>query len=763
MDTEVVPEKKSRVSSERRKEKSRDAARYRRGKESEVFYELAQELPLPHSVTSNLDKASIMRLAISYLRMRKLLSTDDEEEQKESELDSQLNGSYLKALEGFLMVLSEDGDIIYLSENVNKCLGLAQFDLTGLSVFEYTHPCDHEELKEMLVHRTGISKKSKEPNTERSFFLRMKCTLTSRGRTVNVKSATWKILHCSGHVRVHEAPAEQSPCGHKELPVSYLVLVCDPIPHPSNIEAPLDTKTFLSRHTLDMKFTYCDERITELVGYDPEDLLNRSVYEYYHALDSEHLTKTHHNLFAKGQVSTGQYRMLAKRGGFVWVETQATVIYNNKNSQPQCVVCVNFVLSGIEEEKMVLSLEQTEDMRPVKKELVEEEEEEEEKEEEEEESSEAEVSPVLLKEEKVDVSKLFTQAVEAQPLASLYDRLKEEPEALTLLAPAAGDTIISLDFSSPVSDILLKEVPLYNDVMLPSTSDKLALPLSLLPSSEQPLVPSTSVDTKAGPDSSRTPGSYSSNEPDSPLNFCFPMDSDISAAFKLDLVERLFAIDTEPKTPFTSQAMEDLDLEMLAPYIPMDDDFQLRTLSPEEPLSCDPAQPLESSPLCSPLHLTQDVHSYPGSPFSGPSIRTASPAPELAASSCSASLLTTRAPQMDREISLRTLATQNTQRKRKLSLSQAVGIGALLQDPPGLGKKLKVSELSSSEAPSNRTILLLPTDLASRLLGISSEGSGSPFTLPQLTRYDCEVNAPVVGRQHLLQGEELLRALDQVI
>lgn len=49
-------------------------------------------------------------------------------------------------------------------------------------------------------------------------------------------------------------------------------------------------------------------------------------------------------MFAKGQVCTGQYRMLAKRGGYVWVETQATVIYNSKNSQPQCVVCVNFVL-----------------------------------------------------------------------------------------------------------------------------------------------------------------------------------------------------------------------------------------------------------------------------------------------------------------------------------------------------------------------------------------------------------------------------------
>lgn len=46
--------------------------------------------------------------------------------EEETDLDAQLNGSYLKALEGFLMVLSEDGDMIYLTENVNKCLGLAQ-------------------------------------------------------------------------------------------------------------------------------------------------------------------------------------------------------------------------------------------------------------------------------------------------------------------------------------------------------------------------------------------------------------------------------------------------------------------------------------------------------------------------------------------------------------------------------------------------------------------------------------------------------------
>ncbi|XP_033498424.1 hypoxia inducible factor 1 subunit alpha a isoform X1 [Epinephelus lanceolatus] len=754
MDTGIVPEKK-RVSSERRKEKSRDAARCRRGKESEVFYELAQQLPLPHSVSSGLDKASIMRLTISYLRMRKLLNAADEPvADEETELEIQLNSSYLKVLDGFLMVLSEDGDMIYLSENVNRCLGLAQFDLTGHSVYDFIHPCDQEELREMLIHKIG-SKKTKEPNTERSFFLRMKCTLTSRGRTVNVKSATWKVLHCAGHIRVYDNHVEDTSNGHKEPPVPYLVLICDPIQHPSNIEVPLDTKTFLSRHTMDMKFTYCDERITELMGYDPDDLLNRSVYEYYHALDSDHLTKTHHNLFAKGQVSTGQYRMLAKRGGFVWVETQATVIYNNKNSQPQCVVCVNFVLSGIQEEKMIFSLEQTEDVKPVKEEQVGEERVVVE-------SSQPDMSPTLLKEEEekvpeLDVIRLFTQAVEAQPLVSLYDQLKEEPEALTLLAPAAGDAIISLDFSCPDSEIqLLKEVPLYNDVMLPSTSDKLALPLSPLPPSEPLDVTTTSSEVAKAesfaPAPSTTSTSHSSSETDSSLDFCFPMDSEMSSDFKLDLVEKLFAIDTEPKTPFSTQAMDDLDLEMLAPYIPMDDDFQLRSLTPDEPLSCGSVKSLQSSPV----HVTQDIHSYPSSPFSAPSSRTASPAPLSARHPVT--IVTKRTPQLDKEVSLRTLAAQNAQRKRKLDdVKEMIEQETLPKEQVEKGKKLKPSESGTT-----RTILLLPTDVASRLLGSTAEGTSSLFTLPQLTRYDCEVNAPLQGRQYLLQGEELLRALDHV-
>ena len=62
---------------ELRKEKSRDAARSRRGKENFEFYELAKLLPLPAAITSQLDKASIIRLTISYLKLRQFSESGD--------------------------------------------------------------------------------------------------------------------------------------------------------------------------------------------------------------------------------------------------------------------------------------------------------------------------------------------------------------------------------------------------------------------------------------------------------------------------------------------------------------------------------------------------------------------------------------------------------------------------------------------------------------------------------------------------------------
>ncbi|KAM4627714.1 hypoxia inducible factor 1 subunit alpha, like [Polymixia lowei] len=227
-----------------------------------------------------------------------------------------------------------------------------ELDLLGQSVYEFVHPCDQEELRDLLAPRPGVSMKQ----TGRNFFLRVKSTLTTRGRTVNIKSATWKVLHCTGYTRVFSSSSGDStspPVG------SVMTLLCEPIPHPSSVEFPLDRSTFLTRHSMDLLFTHCEGRVTELVGYELDDLIGRSAYEFHHALDSHHVNKSLHTLLSKGQVCTSHYRFLAKSGGFVWALTQATVLYNNKTSQPEAVVCLNFILSFVEQPDVVFSVEQT--------------------------------------------------------------------------------------------------------------------------------------------------------------------------------------------------------------------------------------------------------------------------------------------------------------------------------------------------------------------------------------------------------------------
>uniref|UniRef100_A0ABM5FJ46 Endothelial PAS domain-containing protein 1 isoform X2 n=1 Tax=Pogona vitticeps TaxID=103695 RepID=A0ABM5FJ46_9SAUR len=537
-------------SSERRKEKSRDAARCRRSKETEVFYELAHELPLPHNISSHLDKASIMRLAISFLRTHKLLSSVCTDE-KEVEPDQQMDNLYLKALEGFIMVITQDGDMIFLSENISKYMGLTQVELTGHSIFDFTHPCDHEEIRENLSLKNGpgFGKKNKDMSMDRDFFMRMKCTVTNRGRTVNLKSATWKVLHCTGQMKVYNTCPPHALCGYKEPLLSCLILMCEPIQHPSNTDIPLDSKTFLSRHSMDMKFTYCDDRITELLGYHPEELLGRSVYEFYHALDSENMTKSHQNLCTKGQVITGQYRMLAKHGGYVWLETQGTVIYNTRNLQPQCIICVNYVLSEIENNDIVFSMDQTES---------------------------------LFKPRLMAMNSVFDNGVSVADKSDfLFTKLKEEPEELAQLAPTPGDAIISLDFGTQKFEEIStykKPVMTPNKPWPPEVKNQPAQP-------EKLNVPSFTLPQVAPGSSTPSASSNSScSTPSSPGDYYTSLDEDL----KIEMIEKLFAMDTDAKNQCSSETdFNELDLETLAPYIPMDgEDFQLSPICQEErPLS----------------------------------------------------------------------------------------------------------------------------------------------------------------------------------
>ncbi|XP_028286370.1 endothelial PAS domain-containing protein 1 isoform X2 [Parambassis ranga] len=265
-----------------------------------------------------------------------------DEEEKETNM-------YLRILEGFLMVLSTEGDMIFLSDNVSRYMGMTQTELMGHNIFEYTHPCDHEEIRNNL----RLTAEEVWCGEKRDFVMRIKSALTHRGRSANLKSATWKVLHCQGRAKMCVSPSS----------VSYLLLTCRPLPLSHTL---LSTHTFTSQHSMDMRFTYCDQRVTSLLGYSPEELLGRSIYELCHTLDTHCLNKNHLNLCLKSQSVSGQYRMLVRGGGYVWVESHSAVIPAVRPSksrpsvhQPLCILCVTYVLSGVEEPFLQLSLDQT--------------------------------------------------------------------------------------------------------------------------------------------------------------------------------------------------------------------------------------------------------------------------------------------------------------------------------------------------------------------------------------------------------------------
>uniref|UniRef100_A0A8C4RB06 Neuronal PAS domain protein 1 n=1 Tax=Erpetoichthys calabaricus TaxID=27687 RepID=A0A8C4RB06_ERPCA len=280
-----------------RKEKSRNAARSRRGKENFEFFELAKMLPLPGAITSQLDKASVIRLTISYLRMREFSSQGDPPWSPQMEgrqnkagqrnqmalvsdlFEQQLGGHLLQSLDGFVFVVSHEGRFLYISETVSIYLGLSQVELTGSSIFDYVHPADHLETAEQLglkPHRRAADQDSgpnatsaeapeldasspislEEECPNRNFFIRMKSTLTKRG--LHVKSSGYKVIHVTGCMRSRAAVAQNStPLVQRVLG---LVALAHTLPPSTLSEVRIDSQMFVFRVNMDLQVVYCENR-----------------------------------------------------------------------------------------------------------------------------------------------------------------------------------------------------------------------------------------------------------------------------------------------------------------------------------------------------------------------------------------------------------------------------------------------------------------------------------------------------------------------
>ncbi|KAL4232936.1 putative secreted beta-glucosidase sim1 [Mactra antiquata] len=344
------------------KDKSKNAARTRREKENAEFYELAKLLPLPTAITSQLDKASIIRLSTSYLKMRTVFPDGLGDQwgcvstKHRTPLERELGSHLLQTLDGFIFVVAPDGKIMYISETASVHLGLSQVELTGSSIYEYIHPNDHDEMAAVLtVQQPCNPHLVRDYEIERSFFIRMKCVLAKRN--AGLCSGGYKVIHCSGHLKIRHCPVEMSPYDTYLQNVG-MVAVGHSLPPSAITEIKLFNNMFMLRASLDLKLIFLDARVAQLTGYEPQELIEKTLYHHIHVCDIMNMRFAHQTLLMKGQVTTRYYRFMCKDGGWVWVQSYATIVHNSRSSRPHCIVSVNYVLSDVEASNLRIHIDQ---------------------------------------------------------------------------------------------------------------------------------------------------------------------------------------------------------------------------------------------------------------------------------------------------------------------------------------------------------------------------------------------------------------------
>ncbi|XP_071040826.1 bHLH transcription factor single-minded isoform X1 [Parasteatoda tepidariorum] len=197
---------------------------------------------------------------------------------------------------------------------------------------------------------------------ERLFFVRMKCVLAKRN--AGLTSGGYKVIHCSGYLKVQRYNVEAPPYDSCYQNLG-LVAVGHSLPPSAITEIKMYSNMFMFRANMDLRLIFLDARVTNLTGYQPQDLIEKTLYHYIHASDCVQMRYSHETLLHKGQVTTKYYRFLTKDGGWIWMQSYATVVHNTRSSRPHCIVSVNYVLSKQEGESLQLEMEQIRKAEPL--------------------------------------------------------------------------------------------------------------------------------------------------------------------------------------------------------------------------------------------------------------------------------------------------------------------------------------------------------------------------------------------------------------
>ncbi|XP_042274046.1 neuronal PAS domain-containing protein 4A [Thunnus maccoyii] len=308
---------------------TKGASKARRDQINAEIRNLKDLLPISEADKARLSYLHIMSLACMYTRKSVFFTQEAGTAAgvEEGSLFLSFNelSEFMQALPGFLMLLTGEGKLLYLSESVTEHLGHSMVDLVaqGDSVYDIIDASDH------LIMRTNLST-STSLETDRLFRCRF-----NTSKSVRRQSAGNKLVLI--RARCLSPPSSAPAAGSYWTSNPVWVCFCSPLePHPtrsgpgaereSTSTPPLtDTNLFLacfhSQHSRDMRLQAAQDSVSSYLGFDVTALRSCSWYSLLHPQDLSHASAQHRSLLREGGEGRAEMvvRVQAQDQSWVWL------------------------------------------------------------------------------------------------------------------------------------------------------------------------------------------------------------------------------------------------------------------------------------------------------------------------------------------------------------------------------------------------------------------------------------------------------------
>ncbi|XP_031826449.1 uncharacterized protein LOC116424323 isoform X2 [Nomia melanderi] len=369
------------------------AEKQRRDNHNTNITAMGKLVPAVAESPRKMDKISILRLAVAFLRSHYTLGygTVDFLPREIGKLDlEQYIVDNLIQSGGFFIVVTTTGKIVYVSRQVQEHLGHTQADLLGYSLYDFIHPNDRDELTHNLTpddvpgvvsssssipqltdtsnDNSTSSEDSSSLRNERKPFREQRRTFELRmlHRTASRREHTqYEWFEITGKLRLADTcknPESQvSRTKHREIgstsnDIIFVgvarLLMKRPITGISIIDANKDE--YLTRHLVDGRILYCDHRVSVVAGYLAEEVSGLSAFNFMHKDDLWWAMIALRQMYVRAETcGSSCYRLLSKTGEFIYLRSHGYLELDEDTQTVVSFVCINTLMSEEEGEQLV--------------------------------------------------------------------------------------------------------------------------------------------------------------------------------------------------------------------------------------------------------------------------------------------------------------------------------------------------------------------------------------------------------------------------